>query len=84
VAAVEGGQIILNVGGKAGIKVGDQFDVVRVTKEIKDPTTGAVIRRLSTSVGVLKATDVDDLSAVCAAVSGSDFKIGDKVKTVTQ
>ncbi|MGA9585311.1 MAG: CsgG/HfaB family protein [Terracidiphilus sp.] len=84
VAAVEGSQIILNVGGKAGIKVGDQFDVVRVTKEIKDPTTGAVIRRLSTSVGVLKATDVDDLSAICAPVSGSDFKIGDKVKTVTQ
>jgi curli biogenesis system outer membrane secretion channel CsgG len=84
VAAVEGGQIILNVGGKAGIKVGDQFDVVRVTKEIKDPTTGAVLRRLSTTVGVVKATDVDDVSAICEPVSGSGFKIGDKVKTVTQ
>jgi hypothetical protein len=84
VAAVEGGQIILNVGGKAGIKVGDQFDVVRVTKEIKDPTTGAVLRKLSTSVGVVKATDVDDVSAICEPVSGSGFKIGDKVKTVTQ
>ena len=39
VAAVEGNQIILNVGGKAGVKVGDQFNVERVTKEIKDPTT---------------------------------------------
>jgi curli biogenesis system outer membrane secretion channel CsgG len=84
VAAVEGGQIILNVGGKAGIKVGDQFNVERVTKEIKDPTTGAVIRRLATTVGVVKATDVDDSSAVCEAVSGSGFKTGDKVKTVTQ
>ena len=65
-------------------KVGDQFDAVRVTKEIKDPTTGGVLRRLSTSVGVVKATDVDDISAICAPVSGSDFKIGDKVKTVTQ
>jgi hypothetical protein len=58
--------------------------VVRVTKEIKDPTTGAVLRRLSTAVGVVKATDVDDVSAVCAPVSGSGFKIGDKIKTVTQ
>src|SRR5579863_8447039 len=60
VAAVDGGQVILNVGAKAGIKVGDQFDVMRVTKEIKDPATGAVIRRLASSVGVVKATDVDD------------------------
>jgi curli biogenesis system outer membrane secretion channel CsgG len=84
VAAVDSGQIILNVGGKAGVKVGDQFDVVRVGKEIKDPATGAVIRRLSTTVGVVKATDVDDTSAVCSPVSGSGFKIGDRVKTVTQ
>src|SRR5208282_72144 len=46
VAAVDGGQIILNVGAKAGLKVGDQLTVEHVTKEIKDPTTGAVIRRL--------------------------------------
>ncbi len=83
-AAVEGTQIILNVGGKAGIKVGDQFNVERVTKEIKDPATGAVLRKLATTVGVVKATDVDDVSAICEAVSGSGFKVGDRVKTVTQ
>ena len=37
IAAVDGGQIILNVGAKAGVKVGDQLNVERVTKEIKDP-----------------------------------------------
>lgn len=84
VAAVEGDQIILNVGAKAGIKVGDQFEVSRLTKEIKDPATGAVIRRLANTLGVVKATDVDDSSAICTAVSGSGFKTGDKVKTVTQ
>lgn len=84
VAAVEGGQVILNVGGKAGIKAGDQFSVERVTKEIKDPATGKVIRRLATPLGVIQATDVDDLSAVCSIVSGGNFKIGDAVKTVTQ
>jgi curli biogenesis system outer membrane secretion channel CsgG len=84
VAAVEGGQIVLNVGGKAGIKVGDQFSVERVTREIKDPSTGQVIRRLATPLGVVQATDVDDLSAVCRVVSGSDFKAGDAVKTLAQ
>jgi curli biogenesis system outer membrane secretion channel CsgG len=84
VAAIDGAQIILNVGKKAGINVGDQLEVVRVTKEIKDPETGNVIRRMTSSVGMIKATDVDDGSAVCAPVSGSGFQAGDRVHTVVQ
>ena len=84
VAAVDGGQIVLNVGAKAGLKVGDQLTVERVTKEIKDPSTGAVIRRMSSPVGVIRLTDVDAISAVGTAVSGSGFKVGDACKTVTQ
>jgi len=86
VAAVDGGQIVLNVGAKAGLKLGDQLTVERVTKEIKDPETGKVIRRLATPVGIIKITDVDDVSAVGSPVTGNpgDFKVGDAVKTVTQ
>jgi curli biogenesis system outer membrane secretion channel CsgG len=84
VAAVDGGQVILNVGAKNGVKVGDQLNVERVTKEIKDPSTGQVLRRMSTPVGVVKVTDVDDISSVCSTVSGAGFKVGDAVKTVTQ
>ena len=84
VAAVDGGQIVLNVGSKAGLKVGDQLTVERVTKEIKDPSTGAVIRRMSSPVGVIRLTDVDEVSAVGTPVSGTGFKVGDAFKTVTQ
>jgi curli biogenesis system outer membrane secretion channel CsgG len=84
VAAVDSGQIVLNVGSKAGVKVGDQLAVERVSKEIKDPSTGKVIRRLSSQIGIIRVTDVDDISAVAIAVSGSGFKTGDVVKTVTQ
>jgi len=84
VAAVDSGQVILNVGAKAGVKVGDQFNVLRVTKEIKDPATGSVLRRLTSTIGVVKATDVDDISAICTPVSGSGFQTGDMVKTVEQ
>lgn len=84
VAAVDGGQIILNVGARAGVKVGDELQVLRVGREIKDPATGAVIRRLTTAIGTVRATDVDDSSAVCTPVAGTDFKVGDMVKTVTQ
>jgi len=84
VAAVDGGQVIINVGKQAGVNVGDQLEVVRVTKEIKDPTTGNVIRRMTSSIGIIKATDVDDTSAVCAPVSGSGFQTGDRVKSAAQ
>lgn len=84
VAAVDGGQIVLNVGGKNGIKVGDELNVERVAREIKDPATGKVLRKMSTPVGVVKVTDVDDVSSVCSPVSGTGFKIGDSVKTKTQ
>jgi curli biogenesis system outer membrane secretion channel CsgG len=84
VAAVDNGQIVLNVGSKAGLKVGDQLNVERMTREIKDPATGQVIRRMTSPVGVVRITDVDEGSAVCVPVSGTDFKTGDMVKTVTQ
>jgi curli biogenesis system outer membrane secretion channel CsgG len=84
VAAVDSGMVVLNVGGKAGLKAGDELTVERVSKEIKDPATGKVLRRMSTPVGVVKATDVDDVSAVCSVVSGTGFKVGDVVKTKTQ
>ncbi|HXQ27506.1 MAG TPA: CsgG/HfaB family protein [Candidatus Acidoferrales bacterium] len=84
VAAVDGGQVVLNVGAKAGVKVGDTLSIERITKTIKDPSTGAVLRQLSTPVGVVRVTDVDDISSVAAPVSGSGFKVGDAAKTVTQ
>jgi curli biogenesis system outer membrane secretion channel CsgG len=84
VAAVDGGQVVLNVGGRAGVKVGDELSVERVSKEIKDPATGQVLRRLSSPIGVVRVTDVDDVSSVCTVVSGSGFKTGDAVKTKTQ
>jgi outer membrane protein OmpA-like peptidoglycan-associated protein/curli biogenesis system outer membrane secretion channel CsgG len=81
VAAVEGGQIILNLGSRAGIHPGDQLTVVRTGREIKDPATGQVIRRLTSTIGTIQATDVDDTSSVCNIVSGSGFQVGDHAVT---
>ena len=84
IAAVAGDQIILNVGAQAGVKVGDQLSVERVTQEIKDPATGNVIRRLTSQVGILRVVDVDELSAVAQVVSGSGFQVKDVVKSISK
>jgi hypothetical protein len=84
VAAVDGGQIVLNVGAKTGLRVGNQMSIARVTSVIKDPATGNIIRRMTSPVGVIEIVDVDDVSAVGKIVSGSGFKVGDAAKTTTQ
>ncbi len=83
-AFVDRNGVVVNVGKKAGLKPGDTLSVERVTREIKDPSTGAVIRRMTSQVGTIQITEVDEGSAEAKVVSGSGFKVGDMVKTVTQ
>ena len=83
-AFVDASGVVVNVGSKAGLKPGDKLSVERVTREVKDPSTGAVIRRMTSQVGTIEVTDVDEGSAGAKVVSGSGFKVGDVVKTVTQ
>jgi curli biogenesis system outer membrane secretion channel CsgG len=84
VAAVDGDLVVLNVGARSGVKQGDRLSIERVTREIKDPATGQVIRRMTDKIGIVEVTDVDDGSSVCKIVAGTGFKVGDAAKTVTQ
>lgn len=84
VAFVEMTQVVLNVGAKNGLKVGDRLTVERVTQEIKDPATGNVLRRMASQIGIVEVSDVDDVSAVAKIVDGKGFKVGDLAKTQVQ
>jgi curli biogenesis system outer membrane secretion channel CsgG len=84
VAFADASSVVLNVGAKSGLKVGDKLTVERVKQEIKDPGTGQVLRRLTTPIGNIEVSEVDEISAVCKIVSGTGFKVGDMAKTLTQ
>ncbi|MDH6100449.1 CsgG/HfaB family protein [Anabaenopsis tanganyikae CS-531] len=77
VADISAGSVILNKGSSDGYSVGMKVSIERVGKEIKDPQTGKVIRRLTTPVGVVELYDVDTSSSVGKIVSGNGFKVGD-------
>ncbi len=84
VAFVDRATVVLNVGAKNGLKAGDQLSVERVTREIKDPATGKILRRMSDKIGVIQVVSVDDNSAEAKIVNGTGFKVGDMAKTSTQ
>ena len=81
VADATGDTIVINVGSRAGLKVGDRMDVKRTSREIKDPATGKVIRRMEDNVGSIVITDVDEGSAVGKFTGGMPAKVGDTVKS---
>jgi curli biogenesis system outer membrane secretion channel CsgG len=80
VADVEGSTVIINVGRGGGVSVGMRLAVVRLNREVKDPSTGQVIRKITTPVGEIEVTEVDRTSAVAKIVSGQDLKVGDIVE----
>lgn len=79
VAEVSGQTLVLNVGTKAGVKVGDRLSVRRVSKEVKDPATGKVIRVLTEKIGEVVITEADEISAVGKFTGSTPPQIRDKV-----
>ncbi len=73
------GVIVINVGLKAGVKVGDRLQIKRETSAIKDPATGKVIRRMTEPVGEIYITEVDAQSAVGKFQGTGKPKVGDLV-----
>ncbi|MDQ6759092.1 MAG: curli production assembly protein CsgG [Acidobacteriota bacterium] len=80
VADVSGTQLILNIGSKAGVKVGDHLEVRRKQREITDPATGKVLRRVEDKVGDVVITEVDQQSSVGRFSGGGTAKVGDAVR----
>ena len=79
VADVSGNELILNVGSSGGVKVGDVLKVARAGREIKDPATGKVLRRVDTDLGKVTITQVDASSSTGTYSGTPGVKVGDRV-----
>jgi cell shape-determining protein MreC len=83
VADVSGNTLILNAGSNAGVKVGDELVISRAVRTVKDPTTGAVLKTVTTKIGMAKVTEVDEGSATVTLTPGTNgpAKVGDMAVT---
>ncbi len=80
VADVDGATLILNVGSAAGVEVGDTLRVMRVTRTVTDPATGAVLREVTEDLGQVRIDEVDDVSSVGTVTIGAGIQVGDRVR----
>lgn len=80
VADVSGDTLVLNVGTRGGVKVGDKYFVRRVGREIRDPATGKVIRRMEDNIGEVTITEADEASAVGKYSGPGGVKVGDSIR----
>jgi len=81
IADVSGNTLIMNVGTRAGVKIGQNLQVIQGGREIRDPATGKVLRRIGTPIGTVTVTEADDTSSVGSYNGPSKPKIGDQVKS---
>jgi len=59
VVDVDNNEIYINAGHNAGVKVGDRFNIERVTKQFTDPVTGEILGTRKKILGSIKITGVD-------------------------
>jgi curli biogenesis system outer membrane secretion channel CsgG len=81
VADATGNTLIINVGSKGGVKVGDVLEVSRQVRTVKDPTTGKVLKTIADKVGDATVTEVDEDSATATFTGTGAAKVGDAVKS---
>jgi curli biogenesis system outer membrane secretion channel CsgG len=81
VADVSGNTLIINVGSKTGLKVGDTLDISRQVRTVKDPATGKVLKAITDKIGSGTVTQIDQDSATVAFSGTGPVKVGDVAQT---
>ncbi len=74
------GTLIVNVGSRAGVKVGDRLAVRRKVRDVRDPATGKILRSIEDALGEVVITQVDEGSSVGRFTGSGQPKVGDTVK----
>ncbi len=81
VADVSGNTLIINVGSKSGLRVGDKLEISRAARTIKDPATGKVLKTVTNKIGDATVTEVDADSATVTFNGSAVAKVGDIAKS---
>jgi curli biogenesis system outer membrane secretion channel CsgG len=77
VADSTNGTLILDVGSKNGVRVGDKIEISRTIRTVKDPATGKVLKVITSKLGDATVTEVDAGSCTATFSGAGTPKVGD-------
>jgi len=81
IADVSGKTLILNVGSRAGVQVGDRVEITRIVRSITDPQDKTkILRTITETVATAQITEIDDVSATAVLAGDAQVKVGDAIK----
>jgi len=82
IASVDGGEFVVNAGGKTGLLKGDRLRVYGEGREVIDPDTKVSLgRKPGRLKGEIEVTDFfGEDASICRAVSGEGFAVNDIVR----
>lgn len=72
----------INAGSELGVRVGDMFEVHRISRVIKDPETGETLSVRTQKVGSIRVKEVERRIAIADLVDGTEFQPGDIVREI--
>jgi curli biogenesis system outer membrane secretion channel CsgG len=81
VADVSGNTLILDVGRKAGVHVGDKLEISRKVRTIMDPATGKVLKVITNKLGDATVTQADANSSTATFSGTTTPQVGDMVES---
>lgn len=80
IVSFKNGQVYLNAGTSAGIKVGDNFTIYKAGEELVDPDSGQSLGIEETLAGQIQISKVMPKFSIGTVTSGGGFKQGDIVR----
>ena len=82
IAEIVGNKVYLAAGANDGVQQCDRFEISRVIKEIKDPSTGEVLDLQTEKVGELMVMEVRDKISIAYFNGSSNPKVGYVAKKI--
>ena len=79
---VEASQVYINAGLNLGIRKGDVFAIISLSKELVDPVTGKVVGAIEKKIGKVRVIKVEEEYSQAETLEGSGFKRNDLVREI--